>query len=382
MKIALVSPYDFSFPGGLTSHISQLAQQFIANGHEIKILAPFSPSMVRNLGLEVIPLGRPIPFPSGGSIARVSLSLWLLPRIRKILEKEKFDVIHLHEPMAPLLPLCILHTSTTINVGTFHAFHGSNRWYRLSHILLKKWANKLDGRIAVSPPALQHVSKFFPGEYKIIPNGIDVNHFAKDSLQPIQELQDGKVNLLFVSRLEKRKGLRYLLEAYSKVRWDFPNTRLIVVGPGTPDKLSYRVISERNLQDHVIFTGPVPYGELPRYYKTADIFCAPATGKESFGIILLEAMATSKPIVATRIEGFSSVLTHGHEAVLVPPKDTDSMADAISLLIRNPDLRDNLGNNGSKMSERYDWKVVAQEVFTYYQKLISEKQKAIEPKAV
>ena len=381
MNIALVSPYDFSFPGAVAVHISQLAHQFMSMGHRVKILTPYSPSRARDMGEGVIPLGRPVPIPSGGSIARVSLSVWLLPRIRELLKREKFDVVHLHEPMAPVLPVCVLHTSKGINVGTFHAFHGSTRWYRLTHLLLKRWFNKLDGRIAVSPPALQHVSKFFPGDYRIIPNGVDVKHFGSD-VPPFPELQDGKINILFLSRLEKRKGLRYLLEAYSRLKWDFPNTRLIVVGPGNPDKLSYRIISERNLQDDVVFTGAVSYKMLPRYFRTADIFCAPAIGKESFGIVLLEAMASSRPIVATRIEGFSSVLTHGQQALLVPPRNGEALANALALLIQNPDLRVQMGARGRETVEQYSWEVVAQQVIDYYKTLLSASHAVFEPRTV
>ena len=381
MNIAIVSPYDFSFPGGVTSHILQMAHQFTAQGHQVKILAPCATSNGRAIDDEVIPLGRPVPVPGGGSIARISLSIWLLPRIRKLLEKENFDIVHLHEPLTPVLPFCVLYCSKAVNVGTFHAFHEGNIVYRLTQLLLNPWFNKLDGRIAVSPPALAHISKFFPGDYHIIPNGIDVDHFASE-MSPVTELKDGKINILFVSRLEKRKGLRYLLDAFSRLKWDFPNIRLIVVGPGNPDKLSYRIISERNLEEDVIFTGAVSYEVLPQYYRTADIFCAPATGKESFGIVLLEAMASSKPIVATHIEGFASVLTHGQEALLVPPKDGASLADALARLIQNPDLRVQMGKRGRETVERYRWEVVALEVMDYYKIVASKRNTIVEPRTV
>ena len=380
MYIALVCPYDFSFSGAVAGHISQLAHQFIAQGHRVKILAPYSPSAAQQAEEGVVSLGRPVPLPSGGSIARVSLSVWLLPRIRRLLEQERFDVIHLHEPLAPVLPACVLHCSKTVNVGTFHAYHGNTRLYRLSHLFLKRWFNKLDGRIAVSPPALQFISRFFPADYRIIPNGVDVNHFSPDA-PPLPEFQDGKTNILFLGRLEKRKGLRYLLEAYSKLKWNFPNTRLIVVGPGNPDKLSYRIISERNLQDDVVFTGAVSYRMLSRYYRTADIFCAPNIGKESFGIVLLEAMASARPIVASRIEGFSSVLTHGQQALLVPPRNGDALADALALLIQNPDLREQMSARGRETVEKYRWEVVAQQVMDYYQTVASTRDAVLEPRA-
>ena len=364
MKIALVSPYDFTWPGGVTAHISQLANQFTGMGHEVKILAPHSPSNEPTGNTNFVPLGRSVPIPSGGSIARLSLSLWQRRKIRDLLREERFDVIHLHEPLMPVLPLYVLQFSTALNVGTFHAVFGNFRNYGWSHRILRRWFKKLDGRIAVSPAAQQYVGRFFPGDYQIIPNGIDLDHFSKEAA-PIPDLADGKLNILFVGRMEKRKGLRYLLEAYGKLKWDFPNTRLVVVGPGNLDKDCYRVMSERNLQD-VVFLGGVPYHELHRYYQSADICCAPATGRESFGIVLLEAMASGKPVVASRIPGYATVLNHGEQGLMVPPKDSDALADALALLVRNPDLRSQLAERGRKSAEMYRWELVAGRIMDYY----------------
>ena len=365
MKIALVSPYDFTWPGGVTAHISQLSHQLITMGHQVKILAPFSPARADGLDQNFVPLGRTVPIPSGGSIARISLSAWLYRRVRNLLRRENFDVIHLHEPLAPYLPLAVLQCSKSVNIGTFHAFHGSTRWYRLSSPVLNHWFKRLDGHIAVSPAAQSHVGRFFPADYSLIPNGIDLSVFGAE-VPPLPEFLDGKVNILFVGRLEKRKGLRYLLEAYSRLKWDFPDTRLIVVGPGNPDKYCYRILAERNLQD-VVFAGVVPHQLLPRYYRTADIFCSPATGKESFGIVLLEAMAAAKPIVASRIEGYSYIVNHGQQGLLSPPKDADALADALALLIQNPDLRREMGARGRTAVNDYSWSIVAQQVMDFYQ---------------
>ena len=276
MKIAMVSPYDFTWPGGVTIHVSQLARELERSGHEVQVLAPHSPSRECQDGDLLVPLGRSVPLPSNGSIARVSLSVWLARRIRALLQREQYDVIHLHEPMAPILPLTVLEYSNTVNVGTFHACRNRQHLYRMSRPVIKRWRSRLHGSIAVSPAAMRYVSEAFPGEYEIIPNGIDVDHFSQRAV-PWPQYQDGKTNLIFVGRLEKRKGLRYLLEAYGRLKWDMPDLRLIVVGPGTPDKDSYHVLSSQNLQD-VEFVGRVPYDDLPRYYASADVFCSPATG--------------------------------------------------------------------------------------------------------
>ena len=368
MKIALVSPYDFAYPGGVTSHISHLSRELTRAGHHVKILAPSSAPADDLLPDEVIRLGRPVPVPSGGSIARISVSLWLIPKLRELLQREQFDVVHLHEPLAPFLPLSALHFSTAVNVGTFHAYHGSTRVYFATRHVLRPWFNRLDGKVAVSPPALQYVSKHFPGEYRIIPNGIDVERFANGAA-PIPEFQDGKVNVLFVGRLEKRKGLKYLLDALATLKWDHPDVRLIVVGGGNLDRDSYRILGERNLTD-VVFTGNVSEKEKPRYFRTADIFCSPATGQESFGIVLLEAMAAGKPVVATDIEGYASLLTEGVEGFLVKRKDGGALADALARLIEDPVLRQQMGAQGRAKAQEYSWDRVAGQVMDYYQELL------------
>ena len=192
---------------------------------------------------------------------------------------------------------------------------------------LRHWFRKLHGRIAVSPMAKMFVERHFRGDYRVIPNGIDLSRYD-ERVQPFPEYLDGKINILFVGRMEKRKGLKYLLMAYGRLKWQFPNLRLLVVGPGTPDKDSFRVLGEHSLRD-VEFVGGVSQEDLARYYKTADIFCSPATGKESFGIVLLEAMASGTPIVASRLDGFATVLE-------------DGMQGLICLLYTSPSPRDGL----------------------------------------
>lgn len=368
MKIAMVSPYDFTWPGGVTIHVSQLARELERSGHEVQVLAPHSPSRECQDGDLLVPLGRSVPLPSNGSIARVSLSVWLARRIRALLQREQYDVIHLHEPMAPILPLTVLEYSNTVNVGTFHACRNRQHLYRMSRPVIKRWRSRLHGSIAVSPAAMRYVSEAFPGEYEIIPNGIDVDHFSQRAV-PWPQYQDGKTNLIFVGRLEKRKGLRYLLEAYGKLKWDMPDLRLIVVGPGTPDKDSYHVLSSQNLQD-VEFVGRVPYEDLPRYYASADIFCSPATGGESFGIVLLEAMAAGKPIVASDIEGYRGVMQHGIQGRLFHNKNVESLASELQTLILDPDLRRKMGQQGRTTAPQYRWQVVARRVEQYYESCI------------
>ena len=150
----MVSPYDFTWPGGVTAHVAQLARELGRRGHEVQVLAPHSPSREPQDADLLVPLGRSVPLPSGGSIARVSLSWWLYRKVRALLEREKFDIIHLHEPMAPILPLCVLEFSQSVNVGTFHASYTRQHLYRFTHPIIKRWQRRLHGSIAVSPAAL------------------------------------------------------------------------------------------------------------------------------------------------------------------------------------------------------------------------------------
>jgi phosphatidylinositol alpha-mannosyltransferase len=364
LKIAMVSPYDFTWPGGVTAHVSQLTSELRHRGHQVQVLAPYSPSRERGSTTAFVPLGRSVPLPSGGSIARVSLSWWLYRQVRSILDRESFDIIHLHEPLAPVLPLCVLEFSNSVNVGTFHAYYQRQHLYRLSHPIIKRWHDRLHGGIAVSPAAMRYVYNFFPRDYRIIPNGIDVDHFAK-RVAPWPQYMDGKTNILFVGRLEKRKGLKYLLEAYSRLKWEYPNIRLLVVGPGNLDRESHRIISARNPQD-LVFLGRVSYNDLARYYATAHIFCSPATGAESFGIVLLEAMAAGRSIVASDIEGYKGIISHGQQGLLSRRRDPEALAQALAYLIRNPNLRHRMGAIGRKMVEEYRWDAVARHVEDYY----------------
>ena len=373
MKIALVSPYDFVYPSGVNIHISSLERQFTKMGHDVRIIAPLSGS-VSGIGGKFIRIGTPIPIPVGGTICRVTISLRLGPTIKAVLSRENFDIIHLHEPFMPMLCSAVLRFSNTANVATFHAF-GGKPGYKfgrpISTIMLRRRLHKLDGKIAVSQAAMEFASKHVPGYYNIIPNGIDLELFSPD-VSPISEFCDGKLNILFVGRLEKQKGVNYLIKAYRQVRREVPNSRLIIVGPGTRLRGKYeKEILRSGLKD-VIFVGGKPQSELPQYYKTADVFCAPATGLESFGIVLLEAMAMGKPIVATNIEGYNSVLTHGVEGLLVPPQNEAVLARALVSLLTNESLRQEMAVRARLKAMEYSWEHITQRVLNYYARIRSE----------
>ena len=374
MKIALVSPYDFAHPGGVANHISSLERHLTRMGHEVKVIGPAS-RVIPDFGDRFIPIGKPYPIPSSGSIIRISISLRLASTIKEVLAREKFDIIHLHEPIMPMLCSAILRFSETTNVGTFHACQGrpGYNWGRpISTWMIRRRVQNLHGRIAVSKPALDYASRYVPGHFEIIPNGIDLEHFSPD-VAPIEEFCDGKLNILFVGRLEFRKGVNYLLKAFLRIKPEFPNSRLIIVGPGTRLRRRYeRWVKRYRLEEDVTFVGYASHEDLPRYYKAADIFCAPATSRESFGIVLLEAMAMSKPIVATNIAGYASVVTDGEDGLLVPPQNDIELAQALSSLMSDEKLRQQMGAKGKLKARKYSWEQIAQKVSDFYYRVLEE----------
>jgi phosphatidylinositol alpha-mannosyltransferase len=298
-------------------------------------------------------------------VARITLSFHLADQVAAIVEKERFDVLHFHEPLMPALPMTMLKMSTTANVGTFHAFARSNLGYYYGRRWLEPYLAYLHRGIAVSEPAREFLNQYFPEfPLRVIPNGIDVNAF-KPGLTPIRHLRDGSVNILFVGRLEKRKGLGDLLRAYEFMQPRMPKSRLIVVGDG-PLRGKVEAYISRHRLPNVVMAGYVPDSVLPRYYCSADIFCAPATGAESFGIVLLEAMASGLPVVATEVEGYMSVLEPGRDSMTVQPKGWAELGAALIILARDADLRRRMGGYGHEKARRFGWDVVASQIVEVY----------------
>lgn len=371
MRIAMVSPYDWCVDGGVNGHIRHLAELFREWGHEVTIFAPASePAKVAD---ECVVMGKPRNLRVSGSVARITFT-WSSPAVKAALAAGQFDVVHLHEPLMPLLPYHFLRHSSAANVGTFHAAKdGGNRFYSYTTSLTRRWFRKLDGKIAVSPAAVALVNRYFAGYFNVIPNGIDYEHFA-EAREPLPEFMDGCRNILFVGRPEKRKGLKYLLRAYLRIREQEKDTRLIVVGAG--DFTRYENLM-RPFPD-VVFRSYVPYDELPRYHRSATVFCAPNTGNESQGYVLLEALAAGVPVVASNIEGFAGVLTTELEGLLVTPKDDEALAAAVLRLLRNPAQRAAFSARGQAMAAHYSWDNIAHRVLSYYERLLYERVQVAE----
>ncbi len=363
IKIGIVSAYDHSAHGGVKDHVQNLASELRSRDYPVKIIAPCSKTDLID-DSDFIPFDRPIIIPSGGNWARVSVSLWNRRRIQAMLNNENFDVLHFHEPFAGSLTVNTLALSNSVNVGTFHTFGGHKVYSMGLSWIGNPYFKRLHGKIAVSKPAKDFISQHYPGKYDIIPNGVNVEFYS--NAVPLDQFNDGYINLLWVGALAKRKGLKYLLEAYGTLKWDYLKLRLIVVGPGEPDGDCYRIMSERNLQD-IIFVGSVLDETKASFYKTADIYCSPATGNESFGIVLIEAMAAGTPLVATNIEGYSSVITNEKNGLLVPPKNPEAIAKAIARIIEDKKLTKKLIATGKNDVKQYKWTTVADQVLKVYE---------------
>src|SRR5256714_8788643 len=366
MRVGLVSPYDFASPGGVNDHVRHLAQHLTETGHEARIFAPSSRADVGFDKARFYRIGTPIAIPANDSVARITLSFHLANEVAAIVADERFDVLHSHEPLMPALPITMLRMSTTANVGTFHAFARSNVGYFCARPLLQPYLAHLHRGIAVSEPARAFVQRYFPDfPLRVIPNGVDLNVY-RPGLAPIRHLRDENLNVLFVGRLEKRKGLGDLLRAYRAMNMRVPQTRLIIVGDGP---LRGRVESyvARHRLANVVLAGYVPESVKPRYYNSADIFCAPATGAESFGVVLLEALASGLPVVATEEPGYMSVLESGRDSVTVQPNNWRELAASLVILARDADLRRRLSDYALQKARRYSWDLVASEVVEVYE---------------
>ena len=366
MKIGIVTQSYYPKPGGVTEVAHFTAQELRKRGHDVTIITThYTGKEPETRG--VIRIGRNMLVPVNGALVNMTIGRGLKSRLKRIFEREAFDIIHAHCPLVPTLPLMSLGAAAPGQkvVGTFHAAAEKNLLYRLFQGPLSRRASRLDCRLAVSEAARRFVNKYFPGTYEIMPNGIDCTRFRPD-VEPIERFKDGRINILFVGRMDRRKGVPYLCKAMPKIAKQLKGgVRLIIVG----EKGLRTLFCPRPLNlagTEVVWAGRVAPELLPRYYATADIFCSPAIGQESFGIVLLEAMASGVPVVASDIPGYRTILTPGREGLLVPPKSPEDLASALVTLARDEDLRKELGGRGREKALCYDWPIVVRRLEAVY----------------
>jgi phosphatidylinositol alpha-mannosyltransferase len=332
----------------------------------VRILAPSSNRNIEREQVDVYRVGGVRRIPANGSIARITLSFRLARRVREILQDEAFDVVHAHEPLMPFLPPTVLRYSTAVNVGTFHAYRGSYYGYFYGRPILRRVFANLDARIAVSRAAKRFVRQYFMAPYRVIPNGVEVERFHPSAVQPLPELDDGRPNILFVGRPEKRKGVGYLLRAYPQIKNAFPDARFIIVGAGDWEESPYRAYIERHAMRDIHIAGYVSEEDKARYLRSAHVFCAPAVQGESFGIVLLEAMAAGLPVVASEIVGYRDVVTDGQEGILVPPRNASAVAEAVCRILEDRTMAASMGAAGIEKAALYSWRRIAEQILDLY----------------
>jgi phosphatidyl-myo-inositol alpha-mannosyltransferase len=362
VKIGLVTPYVYPLPGGVNEHVRYLYEGLRSRGHDVRIISS-SHGLQRSSEGDVVRIGKGFSVPTNGSVGTITLSPRYLSQVGAMLERERFDLLHFHEPFVPFLSPIVLRRSQSVNVATFHAFGGWSPAYEFGRRVMGSYAERLHGRIAVSAAARHFIDRYFEGDYKVIPNGVDVDRFRR--AVPIARWQDGVPNLLFVGRHEPRKGLVDLLKAYRLLRKSGVECRLLVVGTGPQEREARRYVMTHRLVD-VEFLGRVSDEEKAQLFRTAEVFVSPATGKESFGIVLLEAMAAGAPIVASDIHGYKGVLRRGEQGLLVPPRDPKALAGAVERLLADPQLRAEMSASGRARAEEFSWDRITAKVEAYY----------------
>ncbi|MEO0088981.1 MAG: glycosyltransferase family 4 protein [candidate division WOR-3 bacterium] len=381
MKILMVSDVYFPYIGGIPVHIYNLAQELRKRNHTVKILTTnFSINHIFKIdnGLYneeeeekyTYRVGRAMIFRANKSFASFPIGWRIGRKIKEILEENNFDILHIHGCLAPLLPLYVLKFSKTKNIITLHSYFKNSLGYIFFRPLLYPFFKKIHGIIAVSNAAKKATEKYFPGEYWIIPNGVNINLF-NPNIKPWEEYLNYYPRLLFVGRFEPRKGLKYLLQALPIIKKEFPNFLLLVVGKGVLG-YSYQEYLSSEVKENVIFCGAVPLEKLPKFYATCNIFVAPSIGAESFGIVLLEAMACGKPIVASNIPGYQEILENNKEGFLVKPCDYQEIAKKVIELAKDNRKREEMGRLGREKALNYSWEKISEQVENFYYRVINQ----------
>ena len=365
MRIGLVCPYSLDIPGGVQNHVKDLAEALIVLGHHVSVLAPSEDE--HGLPAYVVAAGRAIPVPYNGSVARVSFGPLVAARVRRWLRDGHFDVIHLHEPASPSLSLLALWAAECPVVATFHTSQIRSRAMSASASILRPSLEKITGRIAVSEYARDTLVQHIGGEPVVIPNGVYVDRFATATDRP--EWRGDAGTLAFVGRLdEHRKGFSLMLEAFGRIAAQRPGVRLLVVGGGDLEKVRSAIAPA--LRERVRLLGRANDEEKAAALRSADIYVAPNTGGESFGIVLVEAMAAGATVLASGLPAFRRVLGDGKYGVLFEAGNTDDLvAQAIGLL-DEPTRRKQVNAEAALAVRRYDWSSVAGRVVQVYETVV------------
>ncbi|GHH48519.1 glycosyltransferase family 4 protein [Streptomyces candidus] len=360
MRIGIVCPYAWDVPGGVQFHIRDLAEHLIGLGHEVSVLAPAEEDTP--LPPYVVSAGRAVPVRYNGSVARLSFGVLSAARVRRWLHDGTFDVVHIHEPAAPSLGLLTCWAAQGPIVATFHTSTARSRVMLAAYPILQPALEKISARIAVSEYARRTLVEHLGGDAVTIPNGVDVDFFAK--AEPKAEWQGQTLG--FIGRIdEPRKGLPVLMRALPKILAERPDTRLLVAGRGDEQEAVASLPQE--MRARVEFLGMVSDEDKARLLRSVDVYVAPNTGGESFGIILVEALSAGAPVLASDLDAFAQVLDQGGVGDLFANEDADALAAAALRLLGDPSRRAGLSERGALHVRRFDWSTVAADILAVYE---------------
>jgi phosphatidylinositol alpha-mannosyltransferase len=363
MRIGIVCPYSFDVPGGVQFHVRDLAEHFLAGGHHVSVLAPADddtpvPDYVESVG-------RAVPVRYNGSVARLSFGPVTAARVGRWVERGDFDVVHLHEPVTPSISVLALWAADGPVVATFHTSNLRSRAMQAAYPLLRPSLEKINGRIAVSEDARRTVTTHLGGDAVVIPNGVNVARFADAAPQARWVGTPAAPTLAFLGRIdEPRKGLPVLAEAMPAVLAQFPGTRLLVAGPGDVDAARERL--DPAVAAATEFLGMVSDDDKAALLRSVDLYVAPHTGGESFGIVLVEAMSAGAPVVASDLPAFVRVLDGGAAGATFTNEDATDLSGQVTRLLSDPAARERLREVGQRRAQVFDWSVVAEDVMAVY----------------
>ena len=371
MRIGLVCPYSWDIPGGVQAHVRDLAEKLLELGHHVSVLAPGDED-TPGLPPYVVAAGKAaVRIPYNGSVARLQFGLVAAARVRRWLRDGNFDVVHVHEPAPPSLSLltCMIHDGPI--VATFHSSVVRSRFLSAFDTVLQPFLEKITGKIAVSPAARKVIVEHLGGDAVVIPNGVAVAHFADaEPLPGYPRPEPDAATIGFIGRYdEPRKGMDVLVAALELLVPRHPGLRLLVAGRGDADEFDEQLPDA--LRAHVELLGQVSDADKARMLRSVDVYCAPNTGGESFGVILLEAMAARTPVVASDLDAFRRVLAGGEAGRLFPTGDSAALAAALTEVLDDADLRRRLVEAGEQAVAPFDWSVIVADVLRVYELAIA-----------